>query len=1542
MTQKNLINRANRRHPGPRWTLVGLIAALCLVLLPLTACGMFGGSSEAAAPTAAPPAQATEVAVAPPPAAEGAATPVPITDAQPTTQPTITLNPVAAAAGSVVKVQGQGWPAGARVLISLVPADPPAFVVNSAIAQPDGTFTVDIIVPTDSRWLQESPVPVVAGVDNGPKAQTSLTITSDSAAQPVATPGSSTIIVVVSQASTATPPPPPPSSPRLTATANVNVRSGPSTAHSILGVLLFGQQAPIIGRNIDATWWQIKFPGAAQGNGWVSAQFVQAENIGNVPIVNAPPAPPTPVPPPPVPEFPEWRGEYFNNSELQGNPTLVRNDFAISFDWGLGSPAPQIPVNFFSVRWTRQMNFPTGTYRFFARVDDGVRLWIDGALLINAWKLQSPTTYAADIFLTDGPHDIRMEYNELEGGAVAILSWERVDLYPDWRAEYFNNPNLQGEPVMVRNEPSINYNWGAGSPGPNVPVNNFSARWTRQLFFDGGDYLFRIQSDDGNRVWINNDLIFDNWRDGATGVLETRRSLPAGIHQLRVEYYERAGDAFIGFSWQRVDRPQVGPLAIIRAPSEAVVAQPVTFDGRSSRAGDSAIARYDWDFGDGARTQGDRVSHTYANTGDYRVRLTVTDRNGLRDQTEVRIRINTDPSLTMPPVAIINGPSTGTVGQPVFLDGTSSSSVSPIVDYQWSFGDGTTGRGPTVSHVYNTPNTYEVALTVVAQNGLRSTARQPLRIDSNLNPSDAPVAKITAPTQANVNDPVTFDASQSTSAFPIVSWAWDFGDGTTGNGLTLQHAYGAAGTYNVRLTLVDNQGLSNTTNQLITIVTPPPDPNQPVASFGINPTPPVQQGTPVDFAAQASKTATVQFEYLWTFSDDQSQQSGLSVNHTFNTPGNYQVTLKVTNPQSGQSDSQTQNVQVNPTPIVTPLTAKITGPTSGQVNQILTFDASGSTSSAPLTKILWDFGDGTTDNSGSLMVNHAYAADGTYNVLLTLQNNLGETNSTALQVVISTPTPGQPPTAVIQGPTTGQTGQDLTFDGSTSQASSPIQSYDWNFGDNTTGSGALATHAYAQAGSYQVTLTVTDQSGLSGNTTAQVVVTDPPAPNQPPQAVIVGPTTFDAGQPVTFDGSSSTPAGAIVNYQWDFGDGTTANGPTVNYTYGMPGSYNVTLTVTDGSGQSSTATSPVTVNPGQATILPVPLPPPGPEIKPAPPAANISGPTQAAVGETVIFDGGFSSSSSPIVSYEWGMGDGATGSGMGVSYAYGAPGVYIVTLKVTDQNGLSSTADHQIEIVAPGQPQPQPQPTVEPQPQPQPQPTVEPQPQPQPQPQPPAPEPQPQPQPQPQPPAPEPPPAAPPTAIISGPGRMPAPAQAQAQAPVTFSGQSSVPGSSPIVSFEWGFGDGGTASGPDVTYTYTAQGTYQVTLTVTDQNGLSNTTSATIFVGPSQAEIEAQQQAEAQRQAEEAAAAAAAQQQAAEAAAAEAQRQAEEAAAAQAAAAQAAAAEATAAEAAAAEAARIAAEQQAAEEAARQAAEQQQPQPQPQALPTEQPAVQPQ
>ena len=83
--------------------------------------------------------------------------------------------------------------------------------------------------------------------------------------------------------------------------------------------------------------------------------------------------------------FPDWKGEYWSNRHLDGNPTVVRNDRKIDFNWGTGSPDSRIPSNDFSARWTRKIDFDKGTYRFYAKSDDGVRVYVDDDRIINEW-----------------------------------------------------------------------------------------------------------------------------------------------------------------------------------------------------------------------------------------------------------------------------------------------------------------------------------------------------------------------------------------------------------------------------------------------------------------------------------------------------------------------------------------------------------------------------------------------------------------------------------------------------------------------------------------------------------------------------------------------------------------------------------------------------------------------------------------------------------------------------------------------------------------------------------------------------------------------------------------------------------------------------------------------------------------------------------------------------------------------------------------------------------------------------------------------------
>ncbi len=149
------------------------------------------------------------------------------------------------------------------------------------------------------------------------------------------------------------------------------------------------------------------------------------------PPAPAPPAPPLGSPAPgPAPSV-TWRGEYFNNMTLTGAPVLVRDDAAIDFDWGEGSPAPGVNANGFSVRWTRNVTFAaTGRYRFTTTTDDGVRLFIDGNLIIDQWKDLPRTSFSREIPLNAGVHTMRMEYFENGYTASAKLAWEFLDDRP--------------------------------------------------------------------------------------------------------------------------------------------------------------------------------------------------------------------------------------------------------------------------------------------------------------------------------------------------------------------------------------------------------------------------------------------------------------------------------------------------------------------------------------------------------------------------------------------------------------------------------------------------------------------------------------------------------------------------------------------------------------------------------------------------------------------------------------------------------------------------------------------------------------------------------------------------------------------------------------------------------------------------------------------------------------------------------------------------------------------------------------------------------
>ncbi len=255
----------------------------------------------------------------------------------------------------------------------------------------------------------------------------------------------------------------------------------------------------------------------------------------------------------------------------------------------------------------------------------------------------------------------------------------------------------------------------------------------------------------------------------------------------------------------------------------------------------------------------------------------------------------------------------------------------------------------------------------------------------------APVPPTAAFTFAVTNLSVAFDGSGSTAGDgSIASWAWDFGDGSTGTGATTTRSYGAAGTYSVKLTVTDTTGGTGTSTRQVTVSAPPAN-QPPTAAF-----------------------------------------------------------------------------------------------TSRTTNLSVAFDGSGSSDpDGTVASYAWNFGDGGT--STVVSPNHPYAAAGTYQVKLTVTDNAGATNAVTHPVTVAAA--NQSPTAAFTSTASGLT---ASFDGTgSSDPDGTIASYKWDFGDGGTSTAPSPSHPYAAAGTFQVTLAVTDNQGATGSVTQPITVSTP-------------------------------------------------------------------------------------------------------------------------------------------------------------------------------------------------------------------------------------------------------------------------------------------------------------------------------------------------------------------------------------------------------------------------------------------------------------------
>ncbi len=550
----------------------------------------------------------------------------------------------------------------------------------------------------------------------------------------------------------------------------------------------------------------------------------------------------------------------------------------------------------------------------------------------------------------------------------------------------------------------------------------------------------------------------------------------------------------------------------------AEVGQTITFTNQSTGEADSLI----WDFGDGTQETGDVVEHTYTTPGTFIVTLTASNAAG----SDVREGQVTIIDAALPPEAVIaTGQRAITTGTVLRLTSESTNSPTSTV---WDFGDGTTDSGVEVRKSWDTPGTYRVRLTVENSAGESETFTDVVVSE----PVVRPVARFDQSSlQTVVGEPITFGDISLNNPTRLL---WEFGDGTTATEANVTKTWDEPGTYNVTLTASNEQG-PDTVAKTVTVLPPPPDP--PVAAFRVS-SATVPVNTVVRFTDQSTNDPA---EWSWDF-DDGSTSTATSPPHAFSEPGTYEVTLTVTN-VSG-SDSATQTIVV-----IDPPTASFTR----SIDE-LEVDFADASLNDP-TDWNWDFGDGTSSTVQN--PSKTYAAPGTYTVTLIVANDAG-----ASAPFTSTVTVAESPVASFVA---AEAGLSIGF---TDTSTNAPTAWSWDFGDGTTSTSQSPSHTYAAAGTYTVSLTVSNAAGSDVEEQTFTVDVAPP---------VAAFTCTAEGGGVSCDGSISSSADT---YAWTAPDAIFSAGTdtaTPAFTFPSTGAYDITLTVTNTSAVSDSDTQTISV-----------------------------------------------------------------------------------------------------------------------------------------------------------------------------------------------------------------------------------------------------------------------------------------------------------------------------------------------------------------------------
>ncbi len=547
----------------------------------------------------------------------------------------------------------------------------------------------------------------------------------------------------------------------------------------------------------------------------------------------------------------------------------------------------------------------------------------------------------------------------------------------------------------------------------------------------------------------------------------------------------------------------------------------VMTDASSSIDTDGTIASYTWDFGDGSSATGATAAHSYVNAGSYTVTVTVTDDDGATNSASRSV------TATAPNTAPVASFTSRVANLDVAVDATASTDGDgAVAGYAWQFGDGATATGAAASHSYAASGDYTITLAVTDDDGATSITTSVVTVTAPPPVNLPPVASF-ATTATDLA--ASFDGSASSdSDGTVTAWSWSFGDGSSATGRTASHTFPAAGTYPVTLTVTDDDGASHQFVRQVTVTAPVP-PATAIATDSFARTAAAGLGAAPVGGAWTTSGGSSYFSVDGSRAVLANPKAGLTLNaflpSVSSTDTDVQVSVGLNQASSGSgtyasligrrvgSADYRARVVISSANAVT-LQLQRSGVTMQSIKPVGLVFATGDrlqvrlqvTGVAPTTlrAKVWKLGSVeptawsivTTDaapelqSAGHVGLGSYVSASSTVLPLAVTFDDLSASRT-------STAGPVTPPANVapVAAFTTVSTDLSISADGSGStDPDGTVASHSWDFGDGSTATGATATHRYAAAGSYTVTLTVTDNSGAVNSVTKTITVTAPVMP----------------------------------------------------------------------------------------------------------------------------------------------------------------------------------------------------------------------------------------------------------------------------------------------------------------------------------------------------------------------------------------------------------------------------------------------------------------